>query len=382
MQRATIYFISETAPVNTHASSVVFYRHLQKLNVDSYLIVWVTDNNSYQAKKSSFEGWETIILPNRQWHLPPYRGKGLAQQYRFNYYYRKYLRAAIQTGPAILVTHISGQFLAPFAAFVQRRMHLPLVSFFHDDILELNFHQNKRILIQNTEQILEASSVVLTVSKGFETNWPKYASKFKILYPVPDVFKVSRRLKSESEVMTVGYAGAVYDEMIPYFDKVLEYLSEAGHKMVIIGDRAKTQRLGKRYPETLTCIDLFDTPAEASQYLVNHCKAMIIPYPETISEMPWIATCFPSKFIQYCQLDLPTVIIAPTASAIGEWCNDHQWKLYSSSYDSDSLRRILNNITDERVKAQIATLNDGLFQPERIIQQFGSIVADLNKKST
>jgi hypothetical protein len=382
MPRANVFFISETAPVNTHASSVIFYRHLQKLSEDGYRVVWVTDKNSYGSKKGSVAQWETIILPNRKWHLPPYRGKGLAQWYRFAYYYRRYLEAAIQDGPAVLLTHISGQFLAPFAAFVQKRSQLPLVSFFHDDILELNFYRNKKILIRNTEAILNASSVVLTVSKAFAKNWPRYAPKFSILYPVPDIHKVSRVLKLENDTVTIGYAGAIYDELIPYFEALLIHLKGTKIKLVIVGDRKKTNPLLERYAETLTCIELFPTPAEASQFLVDHCEAMIIPYPATIAEMPWMATCYPSKFIQYCQIGLPTIIIAPQASAIGKWCIDHQWKLYSENYDLESLNKLLNEITSEAVKAQLAMLNAGLFRPGRITQQFENILHEIVKQSS
>ncbi|RFZ95598.1 hypothetical protein D0C36_08800 [Mucilaginibacter conchicola] len=380
MPVTTVYFISETAPVNTHASSVVFYRHLKKLSEDGYRVVWITDNNSYQAAKGNVEQWESIVLPNRQWHLPPYRGKGLAQLYRFNYYYRNYLKQHIQKDNAILITHISGQFLAPFSAFVHRRTNLPLVSFFHDDILELNFHKNAKTLIQNTQKVLEASSIVLTVSKAFENNWPQYASKFRILYPVPHPHKVSGKPKTASKAITVGYSGAIYDETLPYFKQVLQNLKGADFKLVIIGDRKKTDFLSDLFPESLTCIDLFDTPAEASQFLVDNCDAMLIPYPGTIAEMPWIATCYPSKFIQYCQLNLPTMIIAPTSSAIGEWCITNQWGLYSDSYESNSLHKLLNNISSQTIITQMANLNAGEFKPERIFQELDDILQSILKQ--
>ncbi len=373
MQPATIYFISETAPINTHASSVVFYRHLQKLTQDGYHVVWITDANTYQANIEKAKQWDVIVLPNRRWHLPPYRGKGLAQYYRFNYYYRKYLKPVIKAGPAILLTHISGQFLAPFAAFIKNKTQIPLISFFHDDILELNFHRNTKLLIKNTEKILEASSVVLTVSDAYKKNWPKYVSKFRLHYPLPEAYH--KHIETQKETtFTLAYSGAIYDEIIPCFEQLLQYLKSTKYRLLIIGDLEKTKPLSKLFPETLTCLELFDTPNQALDFLVKNCDAMVIPYPTEINLMPWIATCYPSKFLQYCQLNLPTIIIAPIASAIGKWCVDHEWQLYATDYRPQSLNKLLSALNADSTAMQIAKLKTGDFNPENITGQLEDII--------
>lgn len=376
MTKASIYFISETAPVNTHASSVIFYRHLQQLTAEGYRIIWVTDHNSYLANRDKVKQWECIVLPNRRWYLPPYRGKGLAQYYRFEYYYRSYLQKIINNGPAILLTHISGQFLAPFAAYVHKRTQMPLISFFHDDILELNFHRNKKSLVKNTKKILEASVSVLTVSAEFKNNWPQYSSKFKLLYPLPEVYHPSKYGTTQKQKATfaIAYAGAIYDEILPCFERLLHYLKDTNHRLLIIGDLEKTRSLSDRFPENLVCRDLFDKPEEAFSFLVRNSRAMIIPYPTEIKQMPWIATCFPSKFLQYCQLNLPTIIIAPTMSAIGKWCSNHSWPLYAADYNPESLSRLLNDRNKEATITQITNLNAGDFNPQHIVEQFGEVV--------
>ena len=87
MSRPTIYFISETVPANTHASSVIFYRHFRKFEEQGYRIVWVTDQNSLDYFGEPFPPeWEIILLPNRNWQLPPYRPFGWLQGYRFDFY--------------------------------------------------------------------------------------------------------------------------------------------------------------------------------------------------------------------------------------------------------------------------------------------------------
>lgn len=376
MIKARIYFISETAPVNTHASSVVFYRHLQQLTADGHHVIWVTDHNSYLANRDKVNQWECIVLPNRRWHLPPYRGSGFAQYYRFEYYYHSYLQKVISDGPSILLTHISGQFLAPFSAYVHKRTQIPLISFFHDDILELNFNRNKKTLVKNTKKVLEASRSVLTVSAEFKNNWPQYSSKFTLLYPLPEVYHPSQYIipQKQKPAFTIAYSGAIYDEMLPCFERLLYYLKDTNHQLLIIGDRKKTRSLNDRFPENLVCHDLFDKPEEAFDFLVRNSEAMIIPYPAEIKLMPWTATCFPSKFLQYCQLNLPTIIIAPAMSAIGKWCSDHSWPLYSADYNHESLSRLLNDANKEAAIAQITNLNAGDFNPQHIARQFEEVL--------
>lgn len=374
MTRARIYFISETAPVNTHASSVVFYRHLQQLTAGGYHVIWVTDNNSYLANSDKVKQWECIVLPNRRWHLPPYRGRGLAQYYRFKYYYRRYLQKVISDGPAILLTHISGQFLSTFSAYVHKRTQIPLISFFHDDILELNFNRNRKSLVKNTKKVLEASVTVLTVSAEFKNNWPLYSSKFRLLYPLPEVYHPSRYLTTQKQTFTIAYAGAIYDEILACFERLLYYLKDTNGRLLIIGNLEKTRSLSNRFPKNLVCRDLFDEPKEAFDFLVRNSEAMIIPYPAEIKLMPWIATCFPSKFLQYCQLNLPTIIIAPEMSAIAKWCNNYSWPLYSADYNPESLSRLLNDRNKEAAITKIANLNAGDFNPQYIAEQFEEAV--------
>jgi hypothetical protein len=320
-----------------------------------------------------------VLLPNRKWFLPPYKANGILQAFRFYYYYQFYLKNLLANTPqAIIITFINGQFLTPFSSYIKQKSKLPLISFFHDDILELNFYNNKNSLINNTSKVLEASDKVLVVSEAFKNNWGKYAHKFSLLYPIPERYDGSIKSKPpNNKIITFGYSGAIYDEIIPCLLLFAEALKKLNHRLIIIGNKKKTLHIQAQYPDTVSCLDMFNTPNEASIFLVKNCNAAIITYPQHIDKMPWVVTCYPSKFLQYCQLNLPTIIFAPSNSAIGKWCTDHKWRLYSNNYDISSITNLLEKINDESVKNEVRSLKNTDFDPGKIHNQLKQIIKGL-----
>jgi hypothetical protein len=379
MSSKTLYFISEMVPANTHASSVVFYRHFKMLEKEGYRICWVTDRNSYQDFRAVFPPeWTLLLLPNRAWFLPPYRPYGLLQHYRFFLYARRLRREMLDAATgSLLITYINGQFLAPFTAFLKARFRLPLISFLHDDVVELNFFRGKPSLVANTRKILAASDRVLIASEAFRSVWPEYAAKFRQLYPIPERFTGTKKKKQAGGTLVFGYSGSVYDQVIPCLSALAAGLSGLGHRLIIVGNNPKALVLQERFPHTVTCRDLFDHPAEASRFLVANCDAALIVYPENISEMPWTATCFPSKFLQYCQLELPALIIAPAVSAIGRWCLQYHWPLYATDYQPETIAELAAGSLAEPVRNLVLQLKHDAFDPSRIQEQFSAVISEL-----
>ena len=371
MSQPTIYFISETVPANTHASSVIFYRHFRKFEEQGYRIVWVTDQNSLDYFGKPFPPeWEIILLPNRNWQLPPYRPFGWLQGYRFDFYYRNFLQTLLENAKnAILVTYLNGMFLAPFAAFVKEKSKLPLICFFHDGILELNFFKARANLAANAIKVMEAADKVFIASNELATGWEQFENKFELLYPIPASYEPEGIVKSQSQVLTFGYSGAVYEEIVPCLETFAEFCQTENHRLVVIGDTSKTATIASLYPLAVTCKNLFDTPEHASDFLISNCSAALITYPIDLSVMPWITNCFPSKFLQYCQLGIPTLIFAPDRSAIGIWCKKNEWPLFANNYDHLTIANLISRLEDPEVKSKVLKLKSAEFNPSKIHDQ-------------
>ncbi|MFD2288827.1 hypothetical protein GJU39_05930 [Pedobacter petrophilus] len=365
-------FISENLPIDTYASEVVFYRHFKKLVENGHSVHILTDQNSYtNRKKDLWSKFKVHILPNRKWYYLPFKPFGILKYIRFSHYYYTYTKNLIvEQKINKLIGYISGNFLMAFAAFVQKKTSLPLISFFHDDTNELNFDDDKKSINHNTIEILNASAKVFIASEAFKTNWSKYSHKFCLLYPIPTDNITSKSIYPKLTNLEIGYSGSVYNEILPSLEKFSGYLAEMNANLTIIGNNEAVYQLSTQYKQ-VTCLPMFDTAKEANNYLIVNCNICLIAYPENMIDMPWIKTCFPSKFIQYCMLGLPTLIIAPIDSALGKWCTQNSWILYSEKYDIKLINQLLHQaLTNEDVAKQVKHLRNKVFNPNILHQNF------------
>ncbi|WP_029286648.1 glycosyltransferase [Pedobacter sp. R20-19] len=359
-------FISEHLPIDTYASEVVFYRHFKLLVENGHNVHILTDQNSFtNRKKDLLDQFHLHILPNRIWYYLPFKPYGILKKIRFYGYYNSYTRKIIAEQKIDkLIGFIHGNFLTTFSAYVQKKSRLPLISFFHDDTNELNFGTGAKSINNNTIEVLNASSKVLIASEVFKDNWQKFSHKFLLLYPIPAHNKKARIQTLNLTNHKIGYSGTVYNEILPALDKFSNYLARLNSDLTIIGNNEKTFQLANKYND-LTCLPLFNTAEEANEYLISNCNICLIAYPEQTIEMPWIKTCFPSKFIQYCMLDMPTIIIAPHDSAIGKWCIVNKWILYSNVYDFEIIKNLLDQVsTNSDIIKQVRYLKEEVFDPQ------------------
>jgi hypothetical protein len=328
-----ILFISEVLPIDTFASQVVFFRHLTRLAEEGHEVHVLTDENSFASRSKELpESFRLHLLPNRKWYYPPYKPGGPLQAFRFWDYYHNHVSTIIkENGIECLLGFVYGEYLSPFVAYLKEKTGLPLYSFFHDDTAELNFFRPRNSIAKNTAAILKASDKVMIASEGFTENWKEYRDKFELLYPIPEASREGNAI-AKWEGLSAGYSGSVYNELLPCLGEVAEIFEALGVQFRIIGNNKKINELQASF-SNVACMPMFDTADEANAYLSNHCDFCVVPYPMDLSKMPWIRTCFPSKLIQYCQLGIPTLVIAPKESALGQWCIKQKWILYAERYD-------------------------------------------------
>ncbi len=115
----------------------------------------------------------------------------------------------------------------------------------------------------------------------------------------------------------VYYAGYVWPAQFPFMSGIAEILHTAGADLVVIGK--DTPKLREFFA---TCFEIsylppFSRTARPWLTLRRTAAGIVVSYSETVGEMPWIATSFPSKLIEYLQLGLPCAIMAPADSAVG-----------------------------------------------------------------
>ena len=369
-----VLFISEVLPIDTFASQVVFFRHLTRLVEEGHEVHVLTDRNSFEHRSKDLPDAFTVhLLPNRKWYYPPYKPAGPLQAFRFrDYYYKHVSRIIRENAIDCLIGFVYGQYLSAFAAYVKEKSDLPLYSFFHDDTAELNFFRSHETMVRNTSAILRASEKVLIASEGFSENWGEFTSKFELLYPIPEPSRKTTGIRRD-EGISVGYSGSVYNELLPCLEEMAGLLQQLKMKFYIVGNNKKADELQKRF-SNVACRPMFDTAEEANGFLADHCDDCIVPYPMDISRMPWTRTCFPSKLIQFCQIGIPTLVIAPKGSALGQWCKRNNWILYAERYDAGVIAALLQKISSPEVKAQVDHFREAVFHPDVIHEQFRNVI--------
>ncbi|QNR85305.1 glycosyltransferase [Pedobacter riviphilus] len=366
-------FISEILPTDTYASEIVFYRHFSELVKKGHSVHILTDQNSYNNRNKDLSSEFSIhIVPNRKWFYLPFKPFGILQNIRFYIYYLLYVRSILRKYKIDkIIGYVHGNFLLAFSAFIKKKTHLQLISFLHDDPNEINRSDSDSIGI-NTIKILSKSDKVLVASDSFKENWPQFKNKFYLLYPIPGSFDCTVHLKSSPT--KVGYSGTIYDEIIFSLDKLISILETLKIDFDLIGNNNKSAYLQEKY-NNVQCIPLFPTSNESNEYLINNCRTCVIAYPENIDQMPWIRTCFPSKFIQYCLLGIPSIIIAPKKSAIGKWCIENNWILYSENYDNKNIEKLIyRSHIDQMVFDQVEYFKNSIFNPLKLQSDFEELL--------
>jgi hypothetical protein len=109
---------------------------------------------------------------------------------------------------------------------------------------------------------------------------------------------------------------------------------------------------------------------EACEFVKKNCSGFLIAYPEDINQMPWIDSCFPSKFTQFIHTNLPILVVAPQESAISIWCEKNSWELLIHNYNRKTLipifKLLMNKHDWERLCSQSQKFSKIFFDPDQI----------------
>jgi hypothetical protein len=378
-----IYFVSESIPYPGYGSFVIFYRHLLRLENEGYRITLIIPDYKSTAADDFLEEikerWNIIKVPfNKWWFLLPYRYnyKTLrAVRYRFvSLYIKKYTD---KHPPDFIATYFYNQFYNGLAIFLKKKYKCRLGIFLHDDKYLLN-KVSSPSLLKYDQYLSKNADVIWTVSDNlFIPNTDR--KKYKLLYPIPAGANADNiKIWNENYIKPViGFSGTIHAEYESVFNLLATELKDYEGKLNLI---IKNSSLCKWLPALLsihtniTVVEAFAEVSEATAYLKNNCTALFCGYPNDIDQMPWIKSCFPSKFIEFSHLGLPIILTSPADTALFDWAIKHDWNLFSSAYSKADLKRIIKYITTkdgwDKNAAQTAAISNTIFNPDYIHDEF------------
>jgi hypothetical protein len=173
----------------------------------------------------------------------------------------------------------------------------------------------------------------------------------------------------------VYYAGFIWPAQYPLLRKISRILEHAGARLVLL--TPATPALAEFLSaEIIAHVAPFASNDDALSHLGREAAAVLVSYAETVAQMPWIATSFPSKLVEYVQLGFPCAIVAPRSSAVGRWARRTGYGDFFDPSEIEGLAAWARDLRSEsrwRIRGGPArSLAGGEFNPERIQSVFAS----------
>jgi len=389
----TLLFVSDVAPVGSHASSVILFRHLTALEKEGFtIVVCMSEDKGSRAVIPS--AWICVPLPVRRRFYPPYRpGIGWTRALRWILFDRV-LNARLG-GRRIdcVLSLLHGEFLANYASWISRQRGIPLFYFYHDRG-ELLSHskeprlasrlrsQNLRLLGEpNVKRVWSVSDELIYAVEGIE-------SKFRTVYPLPEELGVQSPAvwrDAFRDNPTLAYAGSIYNEVMDPLRMIARRLAKlGGHLRLYSHMHVQAKALQSEFPGVVVYVGDIPVTREVCEDIQSNASAFVVAYPEDVLAMPWSLDCFPSKFTQLVHIGIPGLVFAPSQTSIARWCVREGWLLYGADFSAATVDGLLSQITRSetwiRAAGQSHAAATHCFDPNTIkAQVLGDIEAVLGE---
>jgi hypothetical protein len=377
-----IYFISESIPHPGYGSFIIFYRHLIRLEQAGYKInIIMPDYKGYDDNafyKQMRHRWQFLRVPFKKWwFLFPYvYDNALSRGIRLSFVYlfvRKHIKKNI---PDFIITYFNGTFLNGFGVFLKKKYNCPAGIFLHDD-KHLLANTTSIPLLHYDQYLSDNADVIWTVSKELfipQTDKRKYT----VLYPIPEGTKHGiKRWHDEYATPVVGFSGGIFNEYELIFNSLAKSLAKhKGQLHLIIQNPTSYEWLSTLTDRhsNVRVIPSFVNVREAFEYLRSNCTALFCGYPNNIEKMPWIKTCFPSKFIEFSHLSLPVILMSAEGTSLKNWAIENNWTLFSSDYSDIEIDKLIEGIITKKGwlsnSAESIKVASTIFDPEHIQEVF------------
>ena len=307
-------------PTTGTGSPVIVLRHLRRFAADGWAVA-VLGEYGGDYRESRAAGWTVHQLCHRRWWWPPFRKHSNALRW-MRLRLLAHEVAAANPAPTVILCYLAAHsdFSADLAGHVAQLTGAPLHILVHDDVSAFpNARGHEADLRRAHESILEAADVCWFVSPELADRFPATAAKRRLLYPMPEGWdRPAIWSDAFNRRPSVYYAGHLWPEQHGVLADVAACARKAGSEVILMASESDSQRdfclsAGVRWQPP------FPTNQEALAHLATSAAGVIVSYAATVADMPWSATSFPSKLVEYCHLGLPIAIVAPSDSAVAHW---------------------------------------------------------------
>lgn len=374
-----LIYIGQT-PAEGTGSPVIVLRHLRRLAAHGGWRITIVAEPGQDTAACAAEGWNIIPLPaRRRWWWPPFRDTSpeYLRGIRTRLIARE-LRARLPR-PDSLCGYLAAHddFSAEVASRLAVRTSAPLSLIVHDDAAAFATETSQKQLLRRRHgRILSRAHHVHFATPELAAAYSPLAVPHSQLFPIPEGNTLAPRWRETHSVRPkIYYAGYIWPAQYPLLARLARTIEAASARLVLITrDTPELRAFLASAPAGWQ--PPFPTNREAFVHLAEHASALLVSYTDTTAEMPWIATSFPSKFVEYAHLGLPAAIVAPRDSAIARWASRENYPYSFPGEQSPAftawLASLRNPITWAAATTPLHRLATTLFSPEKIQQLWES----------
>lgn len=317
----TLLYIGQNPAAGT-GSPVVVLRHLQRFAADGWRIVVLGDyGGDYRACTAA--GWTVRPLCHRRWWWPPYRKQSASLRW-LRLRLLAHEATSDQPAPDVILSYLAAHsdFTTQLATHVAQVTGAPLHVLVHDDATAFPAARGRETELRELhENILRTADTCWFVSPELADCYPSTAPRRRILYPIPEGWDRPAQWRDDfARRPKIYYAGHVWPEQLPLLGRIGRAAHAAEASLVVMARESIALR-ALCDTEPIHWQKPFPTNREALAHLTTDASAVIVSYADNVAAMPWCATSFPSKLVEYCHLGLPVAIVAPSDSSVGRWAH-------------------------------------------------------------
>jgi glycosyltransferase involved in cell wall biosynthesis len=373
-----IIFISNSiVPLkDAGGGSVVVYRHLKRLKNEGYQVVVIYLNSLILGGQHD-DAFEYVCVSKKNWHPPLRRKTPLLTKIRILLTF-KYLTKIFRFNPDTdLILGILGEVSNLLLLQIRRKLGIPFYMFFHDDFIFNEYAFENLLTRKNVNEVLKHSCYIFPVSDPL-TNilLEKGINNAARLYPIPEGYTGTGRAQFVNKgqglnLLTAGTFGPVHFDILK---KIGQASNSTNSKFYCVTDLPLDLQGQLTSGGNVSYVPRFQTTSQLFDYILKSIDILIVFYSFNVSTEPRLLTSFPSKFIEYCHLGLPIILIAPQQSSLGKWAVLNNWLCYINNDEPSNISQQIEKLKDavywesSRQQSLLFAKND--FNPDLIHEQF------------
>ena len=378
-----LLFVHDQLPSEGISGQIIFLRHFLRLrDTEVHILI---PQNAYRADivKDYPKNFIVHVFPLRKFWWPPSRESNsfllLIRIFLLSLHFKQIIR---NISPDAVITVLYHYFSISLAnAFPIQGV--TLTTFLHDSWMEkTNDSIEKQNRIKFGNRLLTKSNHILSVTKELACLYSESIddSKLHVHFPIPHGIENSKLIwrDSYSNSIHIVYAGTIESHHLIIFEKIAKAFNGTSNQFTIVSNGIEGCQFLLKYNPALILKAPFEKNQEVLEYMNDNASVILVNYGLNVTQNPYAASSFPSKFVEYCSLNIPIICIAPSSSPFYRFLKKNNWTLLFCDENQSNLETQIYALKErdiwEKNAIQTSNIYKQYFESEMIQTQFESLI--------